>query len=86
MNEIKQKLKNLAKNTIVEIEFSLEDLYSLLEDKTAKDEDIKRMQNMESYLVELENVLLVIKEDKLDDKKALEVYESISNFLNHEHE
>lgn len=86
MNEIKQKLKNLAKNSIVEIEFSLEDLYSLLEDKTAKDEDIKRMQNMESYLVELENVLLVIKEDKLDDKKALEVYESISNFLNHDHE
>lgn len=82
MSEAKQNLKDIVEETMIpEVEDYLNDLHKLLEDNKATKDDMDAIREMESFLVELENIILVIKEDKLDDKQATEVYKNILKMI-----
>jgi hypothetical protein len=53
----------------------------LLEQQKATEDDMDAIKEMESFLVELQNILLAIDEDKMNDEQATEVYEKIMDLL-----
>ena len=78
MSEVKEDLKAIVIETMIpEVEEYLEDLHKLLEEEKATEDDMDAIREMESFLVELENILLVIKENKISDEEANEVYQNI---------
>lgn len=82
MTEIKQNLKDILEVTMIpEVEDYLEDLNKLIEESKATDDDMEAIRDMESFLVELHNIILVIEEDKLNDEEANEVYQNIMNMI-----
>jgi molecular chaperone DnaK (HSP70) len=86
MDNIKEDLKKVIVETMIpESEAFLEELHELLENKTATDDDMEAIKDMESFLVELQNILLAIDNDSLTDEQAEEVLEKIQAMLD-EHE
>ncbi len=82
MSEIKENLQDVVQNTMIpEVEAYLEDLMKLLEQNSATEDDMNAIKEMESFLVELENILLAISENKMNDEQAHEVYEKIMELL-----
>lgn len=82
MSEVKQNLKDIVEVTMIpEVEDYLDDLHKLLKEEKASEDDMDAIRDMESFLVELQNILLVIEEDKLDDEQASEVYHNILNMI-----
>ena len=82
MSEVKQNLKNIVEETMIpEVEEYLEDLHKLLEEEKASDDDMDAIREMESFLVELENILLVLKENKNSDEEADQVYQNILRMI-----
>jgi hypothetical protein len=82
MSEIKENLQDVVQNTMIpEVEAYLEDLMQLLEQQKATEDDMDAIKEMESFLVELQNILLAIDEDKMNDEQATEVYEKIMDLL-----
>jgi len=82
MTETKENLQDVVKNTMIpEVEAYLEDLMLLLEQNKATEDDMNAIKEMESFLVELENILLAIDENKMNDEQAEEVYEKILDLL-----
>lgn len=82
MDEIKILLNNLVKDTIIpEVNEYLNDLHKLLEEDNAKEDDMLAIREMESFLVELENILLAIKENKMDNSQAQEIYNKLQNLI-----
>lgn len=88
MSEIKQKLKDIVVATMIpEVEAYLDELHTLLEENKACDDDMEAIREMESFLVELQNIVLVVDEDKIDDEQASEVYGNIMGMIEeHKHE
>jgi len=81
MSDIKNELKEIISETMIpETEDYLEELHEEI-----TEENKETMRDMESFLVELQNILLAIKEDKITDDEAQEVYDKITAMLN-EHE
>jgi hypothetical protein len=87
MPEIKEKLKDLVETVMIpEVEDYLEDLYKLLETNSQTQDDKEAMEEMESFLVELQNVLAVIEENKTEDSEYQRIYDYImKNLEEHEH-
>lgn len=86
MNNIKEELKNIIVETMIpESEAFLEELHELLANKTATEDDMEAIKDMESFLVELQNILLAIDENSIDDEQATEIFEKIQAMLD-EHE
>ena len=87
MPEIKEKLKDVVENVMIpEVEDYLEDLYKLLETNSQTEDDKEAMEEMESFLVELQNVLAVIEENKMPDSEYQRIYDYImQNLEEHEH-
>ncbi len=87
MTEIKEKLKDVVENVMIpEVEDYLEDLYKLLETKSQTEDDKEAIDEMESFLVELQNVLAVIEENKTEDSEYQRIYDYImKNLDEHEH-
>jgi hypothetical protein len=82
MSEIKENLQDVVQNTMIpEVEAYLEDLMQLLEQQKATEDDMDAIKEMESFLVELQNILLAIDEDKMNDEQATEVYGKIMDLL-----
>lgn len=82
MSQVKNDLKDVVETTMIpEVEEYLNDLHKLLEDKTANEDDMEAIKEMESFLVELQNILLAIEEEKISDEQAGEVYQNILNLL-----
>lgn len=78
MSNIKEMLKDLVENTVIpEVEDYLEDLHELLESNTQTEDDMEAIKEMESFLVELQNVLAVIEEDKTDHSEYQRIYDYI---------
>ena len=86
-HNIKDDLKDLVENTMIpEVEAYLEDLHKLLEAKTQTPNDMLAIEAMESFLVELQNVLAVIGEDKTPDSEYQRIYDYImQNLDEHAH-
>ena len=87
MPDIKEKLKDLVETVMIpEVEDYLEDLYKLLETNSQTQDDKEAIDEMESFLVELQNVLAVIEEDKTPDSEYQRIYDYIKqNLDDHEH-
>jgi hypothetical protein len=82
MSTIKDDLQDVVQNTMIpEVEAYLEDLMLLLEQNKATEDDMDAIKEMESFLVELENILLAIKENQMNDIQAAEVYDKIMDLL-----
>ncbi|MBP9490135.1 MAG: hypothetical protein KBE77_01675 [Aliarcobacter sp.] len=87
MQDIKEKLKDVVENVMIpEVEDYLEDLYKLLETNSQTQDDKEAIDEMESFLVELQNVLAVIEENKTEDSEYQRIYDYImKNLDEHEH-
>lgn len=87
MPNVKDDLKDLVENTMIpEVESYLEDLHKLLEAGTQTNDDMEAIKEMESFLVELQNILAVIEEDKMPLSEYERIYNYImSNLQKHEH-
>jgi len=87
MADIKNELKDLVQNTMIpEVEAYLDDLHKLLEDNKHTEDDMIAIKEMESFLVELQNVLEVIEEDKMPQEEYQIIYDKImKNIKEHEH-
>ena len=87
MEDIKEKLKDLVENVMIpEVEDYLEDLYKLLETNSQTEDDKDAIKEMESFLVELQNVLAVIEENKTEDSEYQRIYDYImKNLDEHAH-
>jgi hypothetical protein len=90
MQNIKEELKDLVENTMIpEVENYLDDLHKLLETNSQTPDDMLAIEEMESFLVELENVLAVIEENKMPDSEYQRIYDYITQNLDehaHGHE
>ena len=87
MQDIKEKLKDLVQTIMIpEVEDYLEDLSKLLETHSQTPDDMLAIDEMESFLVELQNVLAVIEENKTEDSEYQRIYDYImKNLDEHEH-
>jgi len=82
MSEIKNDLKEIVENTMIpEVTAYLEELHKLIEDKEETDDDMEAIRDLESFLVELENIVLAINEEKMNDDEANEIYQRILNLI-----
>ncbi|KAB7882996.1 hypothetical protein [Poseidonibacter ostreae] len=82
MSQIKDKLKDVVTTVMIpEVETYLEELHQLLEENKQSEDDTLAMTEMESLLVELQNVLAVIEEDKTEDSEYERIYHYIMENL-----
>lgn len=82
MSEIKEDLLEVVEDVMIpEVESYIADLHKLIEDKEADEDTMEEVKEMESFLVELQNVVLAVNENKLDDKQAEEIYDNISKLI-----
>ena len=85
MQNIKEDLKDLVENTMIpEVENYLEDLFKLLETNSQTPDDVLAIEEMESFLVELQNILAVIEEDKMPDSEYQRIYDYIMQISCHQ--
>jgi len=83
MSDIKNELKQIIIETIIpESEDYIKELSEGYEKNTISAEDKETIRDMESFLVELQNILQMIEEDKISDEEAEDVHEKITTMLN----
>jgi len=86
MENLRIKLRDLVVDVMIpESEVFLEELHKEVENKTANEDDMEAIKDMESFLVELQNIVTAIDENKMSDEEVQVVYEKISTMLE-EHE
>jgi len=82
MSEIKKELYAIVNDTMIpEVENYVEDLHKLLENNEQTDDTIEELKDMESFLVELQNILFAIDENKMNDQQAKEILEKIQTMI-----
>lgn len=82
MTQIKEDLLEVVETTMIpEVEAYIEDLHKLIEKGEQIEDNMDESREMESFLLELQNIVLAIKEDKMDDEQAEEVYAKIEQLL-----
>ena len=82
MSNIKEELKNIVQSTMIpEVESYIDDLHHLLEEGKASEDDISAIKEMESFLVELENIVLAVNEDQINEEQAQEVFDKILQLM-----
>ena len=85
MQDIKPKLKDVVIATMIpEVESYIYDLHELLKSGKATEDDIDAIKEMESFLVELQNIVEAIDTDQMNEEQAEEVYGNIMELLEHE--
>lgn len=83
MSDIKIELKNIINETLIpESEDFLNELNEGYDNKSISDENKETIRDMESFLVELQNILQMIEEDKITDEEAQDVHGKIIVMLN----
>jgi len=87
MTDIKNELKQVVVETMIpETEDYLEELHEGYDNKTISNEEKEIMRDMESFLVELQNIVLLVDENKITDEEAQDVHEKIMAMLNEHNE
>ena len=82
MSNIKNELKEVVEGTMLpEVEAYLEDLLKLLENNEATEDDIEAIKEMESFMVELQNIVESINTNQINDTQASEVYDKIMTLI-----
>lgn len=87
MTQIKKDLLDVVENTMIpEVEAYIDDLHKIIEKKEQTEDTMNEVREMESFLVELQNIIFAVNEDKIDDEQASEVYEKIQELIAESHE
>lgn len=88
MKDIKIELKDVIENLMIpEVESYLEDLHKVLEKNEQTEDDMTAIKELESFLVELQNIIEVIKENSMPDSEYQRIYDQIMENVNeHKHE
>lgn len=87
ITNIKKELKQVIIETMIpESEEYLEELHTQFEKSNLTDENRAIIRDMESFLVELQNIILAIEEDKITDEQAEEIYHKINTMIDEHHE
>jgi len=87
MTDIQNELKKIVLETMIpETEEYLEELQEEYKNTKIPEEEKETIRDMESFLVELQNILLLIEEKKITDEQAQEVYEKIVAMINEHQE
>ncbi len=87
MPNIKEELKEIVEVTMIpEVEAYLEDLLLLIEKNEASDDDMDAIKEMESFLVELQNIVEAINTNQMNELEAAQVYEKIMDLLDESEE
>lgn len=87
MTQIKKDLLDVVENTMIpEVEAYIDDLHKIIEKKEQTEDIMNEVREMESFLVELQNIIFAVNEDKIDDEQASEVYEKIQELIAESHE
>lgn len=88
MAEMKEKLKEIVETTLIpEVEVYMEELHELLERNEHSEDDLEAIKEMESFLVELQNILAVIEEDSMPESEYERIYNQImKNVEEHNHD
>ncbi len=82
MPNIKDELKEVVEVTMLpEVELYLEDLHKLIENNEATDDDMDAIKEMESFMVELQNIVEAINTNQMNEEEAAAVYEKIMDLL-----
>jgi hypothetical protein len=82
MSNIKNELKEVVEITMLpEVEKYLEDLLILLENNEATEDDLEAIKEMESFMVELQNIVESINTNQINDTQASEVYDKIMDLI-----
>lgn len=78
MSYFKNKLKQLVEEEIIpDIEEYLDESHEIFTTNNYCDEDLENIKNLESILVELYNILEVIKQNKATDFEYERIYEKL---------
>lgn len=86
MTQIKKDLLEVVENMMIpEVEAYLDDLHIIIEKKEQTDETMEEVRDIESFLVELQNIIYAVNEGKIDDEQASEVYEKIQGLIEESH-
>lgn len=86
MTKIKEDLLNsVEKIMIPEVEAYIDEIHNLMKENKSTEDNLNEVREMESFLVELHNIIQAINENKIDDQEANKVYEKIQQLIN-EHE
>lgn len=87
MENIKEELQDLIENDMIpEVELYLEDLMKLLENNEATEDDMVAIKEMEDFLVELQNIIEAINQNKITDEEAAEVHAKIMKLFDESEE
>lgn len=87
MAEMKEKLKELVETTLIpEVEVYMEELHELLERDEHTPDDLDAIKDMESFLVELQNILAVIEQDSMPEEEYERIYNKIMKNIEAHHE
>lgn len=82
MSEMKTQLKEIIEDRMIpECEAYLEDLHKILGDKKATEDDMEAVKEMESFLVELQNILEALNKGELTEEDAKVIYHKIIELL-----
>lgn len=82
MSEIKEELLEIVETTLIpQVEDYIEDLHEIIEKNEQTEETMEETRDMESFLVELQNIVLAVNENKMDDDQAKEVYDKIIKLI-----
>jgi ribosome-binding ATPase YchF (GTP1/OBG family) len=82
MTKIKQDLLEVVEAAMIpEVEAYIEDLHKIIEKKEQTDDTMDEVREMESFLVELQNIIYAVNENKIDDEQAQEIYEKIEKLI-----
>lgn len=82
MSEIKKELYSIVHDTMIpEVENYVEDLHKVIEKNEQTDDTLEEVRDMESFLVELQNILLALDEEKMDEEQAKEMLEKIQTMI-----
>ena len=81
MNDIKELKQLITETMIPQIEIYLEEFLLKYKNSTIEDKDKEIIRNMESFLVEFENILLLITQNKITEIEALETHQKILSLL-----
>jgi len=87
MAQMKEKLKELVETTLIpEVEVYMEELHELLERDEHTADDLDAIKDMESFLVELQNILAVIEEDSMPEEEYERIYNKIMENIEAHHD
>ncbi len=87
MADIRDELKYLIQTDMLpEVESYMEDLHKPLENGKATQEDLSIIKEMESFMVELQNILEAIQRDMISVEQAQEVYDNMIKLIDSDDE